>query len=101
MLGLIAKIPFSVFRGYTVTKIAKKVTITQARRYLTDLILVNDNKKSNLTEISEMSAEYLSSIHQSLEQSMRGAQQSMRSSVESQVVHYSPRISSLKQDPIR
>ena len=73
----------------------------QARRYLTDMVLVNDNKKSNLTEISEVSGEYrLSSKPRSVEMSMRGALQSIQSSVDSDRFEYSPKISSLRQDPI-
>ena len=67
------------------------ITMTQARRYLVDLVLSNDNKKSYLAQISENSGENISS-HE--------ARPGVRSSGESLVMYSSSHSSSLKQDKI-
>ena len=53
MLTWLSMIPNSIFSGRSLEEIAEVCSYNDARRYLTELILLNDRNKSYLFDISE------------------------------------------------
>ena len=59
---ILAKTPISIYNGHDIEDIADNCTLIEARRYLTELILLNEKNKSSLNMVDEMSMEEASNM---------------------------------------
>ena len=49
--------PISIYNGYDIEEIVENCTVYEARRYLTELIMLNEKNKSRLHSVDENSVE--------------------------------------------
>ena len=59
---MLSAIPISIYNGFPVEEITKNCTVHEARRYLNELIILNEKNKSKLWQVSEMSKEDASAM---------------------------------------
>ena len=55
-------IPISIYNGLEIKEIVENCSVYEARRYLNELIMLNERNKSRLKIVSEMSMEDASAI---------------------------------------
>ena len=55
-------IPISIYNGLQIKEIVENCSVYEARRYLNELIMLNERNKSRLKIVSEMSMEDASAI---------------------------------------
>ena len=56
ILLYLTKLPNSEYKGYTVKQLATRLSSVEARRYLTTLIVINSQERSNFMDIEEASS---------------------------------------------
>ena len=59
---MLSTIPISIYNGFSIEEINKNCTVYEARRYLNELIILNEKNKSKLRQVSEMSKEDASAM---------------------------------------
>ena len=59
---MLSVIPISIYKGLEIIEIAENCSVYEARRYLNELIMLNERNKSRLKIVSEMSMEDASAI---------------------------------------
>ena len=59
---MLSVIPISIYNGLEIKEIAENCSVYEARRYLNELIMLNERNKSRLKIVSEMSMEDASAI---------------------------------------
>ena len=59
---MLSVIPISIYNGLEIKEIAENCSVYEARRYLNELIMLNERNKSSLKIVSEMSMEDASAI---------------------------------------
>ena len=56
ILQYLTKLPNSEYKGFTVKQLASRLSSVEARRYLTTLIVLNAQERSNFNDIEEASS---------------------------------------------
>ena len=59
---MLSMIPISIYNGLEIKEIVENCSVYEARRYLNELIMLNERNKSRLKIVSEMSMEDASAI---------------------------------------
>ena len=59
---MLSTIPISIYNGLEIKEIVENCSVYEARRYLNELIMLNERNKSRLKIVSEMSMEDASAI---------------------------------------
>ena len=59
---MLSEIPISIYYGYEIREIAENCSVYEARRYINELIILNEKNKSSLKIVSEMSMEDASAM---------------------------------------
>ena len=59
---MLSTIPISIYHGFSIEEINENCTVYEARRYLNELIILNEKNKSKLRQVSEMSKEDASAM---------------------------------------
>ena len=59
---MLSVIPISIYNGLEIKEIVENCTVYEARRYLNELIMLNERNKSSLKIVSEMSMEDASAM---------------------------------------
>ena len=59
---MLSVIPISIYNGFEIKEIVENCSVYEARRYLNELIMLNERNKSSLKIVSEMSMEDASAM---------------------------------------
>ena len=59
---MLSVIPISIYNGFEIKEIVENCSVYEARRYLNELIMLNERNKSRLKIVSEMSMEDASAM---------------------------------------
>ena len=59
---MLSVIPISIYNGLEIKEIVENCSVYEARRYLNELIMLNERNKSRLKIVSEMSMEDASAM---------------------------------------